>query len=138
TAEIRRLETHLRRGGGLVVSLGDRSADNLEMYNRLLYKKGQGLLPARLLGVQQSPKGHYFRLNVPTPEYFLEPPLAAFNNDYDRIALSAVRFHKYVRAEVGAKGKVRKLLTFLPEVQISDDGKAAERDNNLPMDDAAL
>jgi hypothetical protein len=138
TAEIRRLDMHLRRGGGLVVSLGARSADNLEVYNRLLYKKGQGLLPARLVAVQSAPKNHYFRLNVPTPEYFLEPPLAAFNNDYDRISLSSVRFQKYVRAEVGAKGKVRKLLTFVPEVQIPEDGKAPERDKDLPFDDAAL
>jgi hypothetical protein len=138
TGEIRRLDTHLRRGGGVVVSLGDRAATNLEMYNRLLYKKGQGLLPARLVSVQEAPKDHYFRLNVPTPEYFLEPPLAAFNNDYDRISLSSVRFHKYVRAEAAAKGKVRKLLTFMPEVQLPDDGKAPPRDNSLPIDDAAL
>ena len=44
--EVARLETHLQRGGGLVICLGPDV--DLEAYNRLLYKDGQGLLPAKL------------------------------------------------------------------------------------------
>ena len=40
--DVKRLEAHLRRGGGVVVALGDRVADGLEGYNRLLFKKGDG------------------------------------------------------------------------------------------------
>ena len=48
TGDIRRLETHLRKGGGLVFVPGDRVAAKVENIDRLLYKNGKGLLPARL------------------------------------------------------------------------------------------
>ena len=44
--EVRRLETHLRRGGGAIFTLGDQV--DLGAYNESLYRSGQGLLPARL------------------------------------------------------------------------------------------
>src|SRR6185369_11479536 len=50
--EVRRLEMHLRRGGGVVFCLGPRV--DLEAYNRLLFRNGEGILPARLLGVQKT------------------------------------------------------------------------------------
>ena len=45
-SEVRRLETHLRQGGGVVFCLGPHV--DLEAYNRLLYRNGDGMLPARL------------------------------------------------------------------------------------------
>ena len=46
--DLRRLDAHVRRGGGLMVALGDKALENLDVYNRLLYKDEQGLLPAQL------------------------------------------------------------------------------------------
>ena len=78
TNELGRLEAHLRRGGGVVVSLGERSAEQLEAYNRLLYNKDQGLLPGKLLGLQKASADHYFILQAPD-EAFHEAPLKAFD-----------------------------------------------------------
>ena len=51
-AEVRRLETHLRRGGGVVFCLGDQV--DLGSLQRLLYRNGKGILPARLVGSKQA------------------------------------------------------------------------------------
>src|SRR5206468_8356422 len=58
--EAQRLEDHVKRGGGLVVCLGPNAAKNLDSYNDVLYRNGRGLLPARLVGRQEAPKGYYF------------------------------------------------------------------------------
>jgi hypothetical protein len=134
TNEIARLEAHLRRGGGVVFSLGERSAEQLEAYNRLLYNKDQGLLPAKLLGVQQAPGDDYFVLQAPD-EVFREPPLKEFANDLDRASLRSVRFRQYVRAKPAADAKVRKVLSFMPEKQA---GSKAADNRTLPLDDPAL
>jgi hypothetical protein len=134
TNEVGRLEAHLRRGGGLVISLGQRSAEQLEMYNRLLGKKDQGILPAKLLSVQQAPAEHYFVLQAPE-EAFLGPPLKAFAADDDKASLRSVRFRSYVRARAAADAKVVKLLTFMPEVQA---GSKVTTDKALPIDDPAV
>src|SRR5207244_9785486 len=73
--EVGRLETHLQRGGGLVICLGP--GVDLEAYNRLLYRDGQGLLPAKLVGVTRAPEDAFFNLRA-DDEYFQRPPLAAF------------------------------------------------------------
>jgi hypothetical protein len=134
TNEIGRLEAHLRRGGGLVVSLGDRAAEQLELYNRLLAKKDQGLLPAKLLGVQRAPAEHYFILQA-SDEAFLTPPLKAFEADDDRASLRSARFRQYVRARPAADAKIAKLLTFMPEIEA---GAKIAADKALPLDDPAV
>src|SRR5262249_14183362 len=50
--DVARLEGHLRRGGGVVVSAGDKVAEQLVGYNRLLYNKGEGLLPGELMSAE--------------------------------------------------------------------------------------
>ena len=47
--DVRKLDAHLRRGGGFFVALGEKSAENLGHYNELLFKNEQGILPARLM-----------------------------------------------------------------------------------------
>ena len=79
--EVARLETHLQRGGGLVICLGP-DVDP-EAYNRLLYKDGQGLLPARLVGVEQAPADGFFT-PLADEEAFQRPPLTAFAGDDER------------------------------------------------------
>jgi hypothetical protein len=134
TNEIGRLEAHLRGGGGLVVALGERSAEHLEVYNRLFYKKDEGLLPAKLLGLQQAPAEHYFVLQAPD-EGFLQAPLKAFNDDDDRASLRSVRFRQYVRAKPAADAKVRSVLSFMPEIQA---GSKVASDQSLPLNDPAI
>ena len=113
--ELRRFEGHLRRGGGLVFSLGERAADNLENYNRLLYKNDLGLLPAKLFKKIQAPLDHHFKLNA-QEDQFLLPPLQAFADDDDRVTLRSGRFRQLIQAKAAADAKVRTILTYMPEL----------------------
>ena len=40
----------MRRGGGLIITAGDNVADNLDSYNKLLFKQNKGILPAQSQG----------------------------------------------------------------------------------------
>jgi hypothetical protein len=131
-AEVRRLEANVRRGAGLVIAAGDNMAKHIESYNRLLYKSDQGLLPARLLGLQPAPQDHYFTLN--SPDNYKLPPLRAFVDDADQIALKTVRFQQYLRSEVATDATVRKVLTFKPELVAGTKIKSEA----LPIDEAAV
>lgn len=130
--EIRRLKTHLLRGGGVIVSLGDEAAGQINLYNRLLVKE-DNLLPAELLGTQSAPKDHYFSLHA-EEKAFLEPPLKAFADSDDRAALLRPRFRRYVRARVGSDPRIRTILTYMPEVE---DARVT-LDRNLTATDPAL
>ncbi len=134
SGELRRLEGHLRRGGGLVVALGDRAADNLESYNRLLFKNEQGLLPAKLFKKIVAPPDHHFTLNA-QDDQFLLPPLYAFRDDDDRVSLRTGRFRQYVQAKVGSDAKIRTILTYMPEI---DALTKATFDKTLANDNPAL
>jgi hypothetical protein len=132
TSEIHRLQTHLHRGGGLIIAAGPNVADNLEAYNRVLYKKGKGLLPAKLEGLQSSSKDHYFRL-IPGDEGFEKPPLDVFRTH--PTAFDRVRIHSYIRTELAPDGRPRKLLGYEPQRQ--SDSKLP-LDKNLPIGNAAI
>ncbi|HEV3446884.1 MAG TPA: VWA domain-containing protein [Gemmataceae bacterium] len=127
--EVRRLETHLHRGGGVVFCLGPRV--DLESYNRLLYRNGEGILPARLLGKQQAPDKRFFNFFAEEKTYH-EPPLDAFAGERDRLSLLGARFTQYMRAELPSRGRARKILSFMPEVS-SASASAMERGNGLPL-----
>jgi len=109
--EVSRLETHLQRGGGLVICLGP--GVDLEAYNRVLYRDGQGLLPAKLVGLTRAPEDGFFTLRA-DDEHFQRPPLAAFAADNDRAALLGSRFRQYFRVEIAPGSAARKLLSFWP------------------------
>src|SRR5262245_37361989 len=66
-AEVRRMEMHLRRGGGVVFGLG--TPIDFGVYNELLYKGGGGILPARLVKEQPRPANSYFHFVVDEKEY---------------------------------------------------------------------
>src|SRR5437660_684518 len=134
--EVRRLETHLRRGGGVVFCLGPRV--DLEAYNRLVYRNGDGILPARLIGAQQAPEKRFFNFFAEEKSYH-EPPLDAFAGERDRLSLLGARFSQYVRAELAPRGRPRKLLSFMPETSMASTA-AMERGNDkpLPIGDPAL
>src|SRR5262249_56419620 len=90
--ETRRLETHLRAGGGVVFCLGPRI--DLEAYNRVLYRNGAGILPARLIGTQEAPDKYFFTFFA-DDTLFHEPPLAAFASDPDPLPLLLPPFRPY-------------------------------------------
>lgn len=130
-AEIRQLEMHLRRGGGLVLTLGPEV--DLESYNRLGFRTGEGLLPARLVGIQQAPEGRPFILYA-DEESSEKPPLKAFTGN-DRASLLSARFRKYVRLELAPRGRARRILSFMPEALSSERTPAGEA---MPANDPAM
>jgi Aerotolerance regulator N-terminal/von Willebrand factor type A domain len=111
-AEVKRLESHLRRGGGVVFCLG--SQVQTGEYNRLLYKSGAGLLPAPLVGVQGATNAFNYQFAI-DPDAEREPPLKAFRASTDRARLLEPRFNKFVMTGEPTTGvKPRKVLGFSP------------------------
>lgn len=135
-AEQRRLETHVRRGGGLVVSLGERAAENFHAYNTLLFKNDQGLLPAQLVKKVTAPADHHFAFNAQEDE-FLTSPLLAFKDDKDRMTLRTGRFRSYVQVKPSEEARPHAILTFMPELA-AGAAKDAVLDKELPIGDPAI
>jgi hypothetical protein len=137
SGEVRRLEAHLERGGGVVFCMGPQV--DLEAYNRIVYRNGEGILPGRLLGAQKTTDADYFRLFA-DEKSFHQAPLEAFASDRDRNSLFSARFRQYVRTELPARGQARKILSFMPEATVPTTGASADRSKPgaLPMGDPAL
>jgi hypothetical protein len=129
-AEVRRLETHLRRGGGAVFALGDQV--DLGAYNEALFRSGQGLLPARLERKQAARDRTWFQFKDPD---YNHPPLDAFGTQDDRASLESVRFRQYVHVVPADKGGPHKVLGFTP---VSAPGPKAESLDGLPVGDPAV
>ncbi|MCI0684284.1 MAG: VWA domain-containing protein [Gemmataceae bacterium] len=132
--DLRRLDAHVRRGGGLMIALGGNALDNLDVYNRLFFKNEYGLLPAQLFKKVAAPAEHFFSLNA-QEDQFLEPPLRAFKNDDDRISLKTGRFRMYVEAKPAGDAKARTVMTFMPELAV---GAEVEFDKSLATSDPAI
>lgn len=131
--DLRRLETHLRRGGGVVFALGDQAARNLDVYNAQLFRDEHGLLPAKLFKKVQAPAEHHFYFHA-EEEAYREPPLKAFSDEEDRNSLRFARFKAFVEAKV-AEGKARIVLSFMPEVL---NRAKVKEDTTLPKNAPAL
>ncbi len=132
--EVRRLETHVRQGGGVVFFLGDQV--DLRAYNDALYRGGNGLLPARLVAKQSAAANTYFHFGIDERSYRL-PPLDAFTNDDDRVGLTTPRFRQYVRTESLGKG-ARKVISFLPASAAAPGTPPPKELEQLPVGDAAV
>jgi uncharacterized membrane protein len=132
-SDVRKIDAHLRRGGGFVITLGDNAAKSIDQYNRLLYKDEQGLLPAKLMRKIAAPKEHYFYFHSTDDDYSL-PPLAAFSDKHDRLTLRTARFREYVEAVV-PEGKARTVLSFMPE---APNIEGVKRDDTLPINKPAI
>ncbi len=112
-AEVRRLEAHVRRGGAVIVGMGEQV--DLGAYNDTLYRDGHGLLPARLIS-KESADGYVFQLTM-DPEADRVDPLCVFQDDAARERLLAPHFKKFVKSEPAraVRGIVpRKVLGFTP------------------------
>jgi Mg-chelatase subunit ChlD len=129
-AQVARLETHLKRGGGVVIGLGPNAADHLDKYNELLFANGTGLLPGKLLGVRKvsGPDDPGFVFHADDKAY-TQDPLAAFRNDNARANLTSVPFRQYVRMDAPADGRGRRILSFMPAVPAGV--KPADRPDRL-------
>lgn len=109
-SKIKRLEAFLKRGGGVVFTLGGEV--DVEAYNRLLDRGGEGILPANLIKIERANAEQVFNLAA-DDEAFKLPPLAAFADDNDRATLLSARFRQYMKVEPHAKSAARKILSFL-------------------------
>ncbi len=132
--DVRKIDGHLRRGGGFVVTLGDKAAESLDRYNELLFKNEHGLLPAKLLKKITAPPDHHFYFQNSDDNAFKEPPLAAFSDDQDRLTLRTAQFRQYVLAAI-PEGKANAVLSFMPEVV---NAAKAKRDDTLPVNAPAI
>src|SRR5205085_1014568 len=134
---VRRLETHLNSGGGAVFCLGPHV--DLEAYNRLLYRNGDGILPAKLLGGQRAPANRPYTLYA-DEESYRRPPLDAFAGENDKASLMSARFRHYVRAELPPGNRARKVLSFMPETPAAGEAapNAVKESQPLPVGDPAL
>jgi uncharacterized membrane protein len=139
--DIQRLDTHLRGGGGLVVSLGDEAAQNLDGYNRLFYKDGKGLLPGRLMKKIHAPADdRLFFLNAAKEEYYNDPPLNVFKDAKDRETLGKPLFRQYVQVEAAESQGARTLLTFQTWAASANEKAAADKaqEDKIPVASPAL
>ncbi len=133
-AIVKKLEAHVRRGGGLVISMGDRSATTLEEYNTLFYKDGQGLLPALFEAKISAPDKHHFYIDPESDEEFRVAPLRSFRDDLDRIWLAQIFFDKYVQVKLPRETHVHKILRFIPEPSVPGE----MLDEKVPTGDPAI
>ena len=91
------LERFVRRGGGLLIFLGDQVDPDL--YNVALYRDGEGILPARLTEVRRAPEASHL---VVTDH--LHPAMRGLSAEGDPLGIGQIPFHSYFscRLENGA------------------------------------
>jgi hypothetical protein len=128
--EVRRLETHLRRGGGAVFFMGDQV--DLGAYNEALYRNGQGLLPARLEKKQSAKDRTWFQLKDAD---YRKPPLDAFGTHDDQASLESARFRQYVKAVLADHGGPRKVLSYTPVAAPGPKGPSLD---GMPVGEPAV
>jgi hypothetical protein len=128
--EVRRLETHLRRGGGAIFFLGDQV--DLKTYNDSLYRNGQGILPARLEKKVEAKDRTWFQFK--DADYNL-PPLKAFGTADDRSSLESARFRQYVKAIPADRGGPRKVLSYTPVAAPGPNGPSLD---GMPVGEPAV
>jgi hypothetical protein len=132
--EVRRLESHVRRGGGVVISLGDKVAD-LNAWNDLLYKGGEGLLPARLVSKQTPRPGYTYQMAIDS-EAHRKSPLEPFPPESAaRERLLAARFRQFIQTESPARVGARQVLRLVSDVIPGQKALAA---NSTPPPGGAL
>lgn len=131
--EVELLDSFLRRGKGVVVSLGEHSTRELKKINDMLYKAGDGILPARLEKKIASPEHHFFSMDAEEKD-FAVPPLRAFSDSKDKIGIASRPFKSYLQAAVNGD-RVRTVLFFARELDPSAKDKL---DPAVPTGDPAL
>ncbi len=106
--EAQTLETYLQGGGGVVWCLGDHVS--VENYNQVLYRQGEGSLPARL-GDRMGDAEKLDTVFAFDPQEFSHPILSAFRGNPDA-GLESTQSYFYVKATTLPKGPARVALAF--------------------------
>lgn len=132
-----KLDLFVRRGGGLVVTMGDESAKSAALYNKHFHTGDHMLLPARFQtrkdNVIDVPPGHRFFMQTSAPNAFKDPPLAAFVDQGDQLVLRSANFRKFVHAIPDHRANV--VLTFMEETTRQDAPKV---ESNTPRNAPAI
>lgn len=107
-AEVQLLENYLKAGGGLIWSLGERV--DVENYNRLLFRDGQGILPAKLLERRRvtDRNTEFFGFD---PLEFQHPIVKVFQGNPDA-GLERTQTFEYFRTSLAPKTPARVALAF--------------------------
>ncbi len=115
---VKRLTTHVRRGGGLVICLGDNvdsTAYNEELFRKdkeELLRKGAGLLPVPLKTQQTGTVRYHFELPQDLSTRG-KPPLHQFVTNDEQESLTEPHFRRFWHVgEPGPAGKPREVLSF--------------------------
>lgn len=98
------LEQYVAEGGGLLVALGPRCVGRVKSYNDLLYRQGQGILPARLDAPEGDEAKPEFAASL-DPRRFQHAALELFKQESGG-AFDKVRFPRWwkVTTPTGAGG----------------------------------
>ena len=111
---VSKLDSLLKRGGGVVIGLGPNAALNRTMYNQVLFNEGNGLLPGPLGDVVSvGPNDAGFRLAADEEDYG-KSPLQYFQNEKIRGGLIMAPFRSYIRLDASADNRARRIMSFVP------------------------
>ena len=118
---VKRLTTHVRRGGGLVICLGDNAIP--EAYNEDLFRNGAGLMPLPLTRLQAKTTQYNYYLSQDQATRG-ERPMHNLAGNPEQEALVEPRFRRFWRVgPPGSGGKPREVLTFRPVKIKRGDGR---------------
>jgi hypothetical protein len=106
--EARSIENYLAGGGGVVWCLGDQVA--AEKYNEVLYRQGEGVLPARLGDRRGDPEKRETVFSF-DPGEFTHPIIGAFEGNPDA-GLETTQSYAYIQAALPPRGAARVALRF--------------------------
>jgi hypothetical protein len=90
------IDRYVRRGGGLLIYMGDQVS--MDDYNRFGFVQGQGILPARLVGLSGREKDRETFVRIRAEG--LQHPIAADFAGQPRSGLFLARVYRYARVEV--------------------------------------
>lgn len=107
-SEVSVLESFVKRGGGLAIFVGKQT--NLDAYNRVLFKEGKGLLPAKLASLVGDPNRPQSFFNFDPLEY-KDPIIRPFQNA-EQAGLLTTKIYRYIKAELPAESKAKVVLGY--------------------------
>jgi hypothetical protein len=102
------LESYLKSGGGVIWCLGDRV--QAENYNRLLYRDGQGILPAKIGERRGNAETRATAFGFDAPD-FTHPIVKEFQGNPDA-GLKTTRTYEYFKTTLAPNSRARIPLSF--------------------------
>jgi len=133
---VERLEAHVRRGGAVVISLGDKVVD-FKAINDSLYKDGKGILPVELVKKEVATPPYALQLQMARDADRLDP-LKLFQVDAARERLLQPLFSTFVQTKPAkaVQGELpRTILAFAP---YTPPGRPAPMRVKPPVGGAAM